>query len=153
MARILIAEHNKTTADYLAQQLKKSGHQITQVDNCLDTWRFSTRDAFDVMIVDVIMPGVDGFILAQKALQENPALQVIFLTGFSGVAMDPTPCYAPAPFTTRPFHLKDMPKRVRYMLGQGGLPIAATSGNGSTENNVIYTDFTAKKEKTQQAAQ
>src|SRR5437762_8259287 len=106
MARILIAEHNKTTASYLMAALKKAGNSVEMVDNCLDAWRASSKESFDILMVDVVMPGIDGFVLAQKALQDNPTLQVIFITGFAGVVMDTqaTPPYAPAPITMRPFH-------------------------------------------------
>ena len=151
MARILIAEHNSTTASYLHATLKKAGNTVETVDNCLDAWRVSSRDSFDVLLVNVVMPGIDGFVLAQKALQDNPGLQVIFLTGFAGVAMDThaTPAYAPAPVTTRPFHLKEIASRVRYLMGQGSLPLKAP--HQSADGNIIYADFAHKKAARQHA--
>ena len=146
MARILVAKHNKSTAEYLYGALKKAGNSVEVADNCLDAWRMSSLDCYDVLLVDVVMPGIDGFILAQKALQENPELQIIFITGFAGVAMDTfaTPAYAPAPVTTRPFHLKDIVGRVRYLMGQGGLPMH-TQKQGDAEHKVIYADFAQKR--------
>ncbi len=143
MARILLAEHNSTTADFLTKQLKAQGHQVEAVDNCLDTWRLSAREVYDVLLIDVVMPGIDGFVLAQKALQENPMLQVIFITGFAAVAMDTvgTPHYAPAPLTTRPFHLKEVGARIRCMLGQGFMPARPLTQAANTENTVIYASF------------
>ena len=151
MARILIAEHNTTTSAYLHTSLKKAGNSVESVDNCLDAWRVSSRDTFDVLLVNVVMPGIDGFVLAQKALQDNPSLQVIFITGFAGVAMDThaTPAYAPAPVTTRPFHLKEIVSRVRYLMGQGGLPLKAP--HQTTDANIIYADFAHKAARQQQA--
>lgn len=145
MARILIAEHNASTAEFLYGTLKKAGNSVEIVDNCLDAWRMSSQDCYDVLVVDVVMPGVDGFILAQKALQENPELQIIFVTGFAGVAMDTfaTPSYAPAPVTTRPFHLKDIVSRVRYLMGQGGLPMNSQK-YADADHKVIYADFASK---------
>lgn len=146
MARILVAEHNASTSAYLYQALKKAGHSLEMVDNCLDAWRISARENFDIMLVDVVMPGIDGFILAQKALQENPSIQVIFVTGFAGVAMDTraTPTYAPAPVTTRPFHLKEINQRVRYLMGQGSLPSRGYIEEQITADNVVYADFAHK---------
>jgi DNA-binding response OmpR family regulator len=149
MARILIAEHNKATADYIHVALKKAGNSVECVDNCLDAWRLTSRADFDVLLVDIVMPGIDGFILAQKALQDNPDLQVIFITGFAGVAMDvyATPGYSPAPVTTRPFHLKEIAQRVRYLLGQGSLPARSTA---APDSKVIYADFSQKSPAQQQ---
>lgn len=144
MARILIAEHNHTTRAYLQSALKKAGHQVETVDNCLDAWRVSSAADHDVLLLDVVMPGIDSFVLAQRALQENPHLQIIFITGFAGVAMDSFTevSYLPAPVTTRPFHLKDIAARVRYLLGMGGLP--AASHTPEPRGNVIYADFAQK---------
>jgi len=152
MARILVAEHNASTASYLYKALKKTGNTVVSVDNCLDAWRMSSKETFDVLMIDVVMPGIDGFVLAQKALQENPLLQVIFITGFAGVAMDTyaTPSYAPAPVTTRPFHLKDIAARVRYMMGQGSLPGQSRSDAGS-DHKVIYADFANRAAQTSEA--
>ena len=149
MARILIAEHNQTVANYLAASLKKAGNTVLMVDNYLDAWRASAKEAFDVLMVDVVMPGIDGFVLAQKILQDNPELQVIFITGFAGVAMDTqaTPVYAPAPITMRPFHLREADSRVRYLMGIGGLPASDTH---TREGRVVYADFTAKNGTSQQ---
>jgi two-component system cell cycle response regulator CpdR len=144
MARILVAEHNKTTSDYIYNSLKKTGNTVSMVDNCLDAWRTTSRENFDVLLVDVVMPGIDGFVLAQKALQDNPNLQIVFITGFAAVAMDTfaTPSYAPAPMITRPFHLKEIAARVQFLTGQGGLPV---KGNTEiAEGNVVYADFSNK---------
>lgn len=153
MARILIAEHNQTTAAFLYHQLKKAGNQVEIVDNCLDAWRATARDDFDVVMIDIVMPGIDGFVLAQKALQENPEIQIIFLTGFAGVALDNygAPKESPIPLTSRPFHLKDIASRVRYMLGQGGLPARAMANADSSR--VIYADFSRKNAEAQSVSQ
>lgn len=147
MARILIAEHNATVTRYLTAALKKAGHVVEAVDNSLDAWRAIARDHYDVMLVDVIMPGVDGFVLAQKVLQENPLTQVVFLTGFAAVAMDnyAASSYAPyarAPMTSRPFHIREINARLRALLGGafgGDMPSA-----GDVSGTVIYADFQKK---------
>lgn len=144
MARILIAEHNKTTMAYLKTTLKKAGHDVDAVDNCLDAWRATANAQHDVLLLDVVMPGIDTFVLAQRALQENPELCVIFITGFAGVAMDSFSeiSYLAAPSTTQPFHLKDIAARVRYLLGHGNLPARTAPASGG--GNVIYASFAAK---------
>jgi two-component system cell cycle response regulator CpdR len=142
MARILVAEHNPTTANYLKAELKKAGHTVEHVDNCLDAWRASANNQYDVFMVDVVMPGIDSFVLVQKTLQENPDMQIIFITGFAGVAMQSFADPSYIPVTTRPFHMKEIAARVRHMLGHGVLPI--TMHTASNEGNVVYADFSQK---------
>ncbi|MBI3441711.1 MAG: response regulator [Proteobacteria bacterium] len=146
MAHILIAENNRTTASYLVATLRKAGHSVVLADNCLEAWKASSRENFDVLLADVVMPGVDSFVLAQKALQDNPHLQVVFITGFAGVALDKqaTPSYSPAPITTHPFHLTEIASRVRYLLGHGSLP--SRTMPASLDNNIVYADFSRRKE-------
>ena len=149
MARILVAEHNEEIASYLMTSLKENGHNVMMTDNSLDAWRMSGQFEFDVLIVDIVMPGMDGFVLAQKALQANPYLHVIFVTGFAAVAMDTynSPEYAPQPVTTAPFHLKDMSSRVRYLMGDlTALPKASAETSYNTaDENIVYADFGKRK--------
>lgn len=150
MARILIAEDNTDTANRLKSQLKKGGYIVETVSNSLDAWRSTTHNEYDLLLIDILLPGIDGFILAQKALQDNPAMQVIFISGFSGVAMDTfsTPAHAPQPFTSAPFHLNEILSRVKFLLGEAELPAPAVqernTANDSTEN-VVYADFSTRR--------
>lgn len=152
MARILIAEDNEDTAKRLKAQLKRSGYAAETVSNSLDAWRATTHNEYDILMIDILLPGVDGFILAQKALQDNPALQVIFISGFSAVAMDTfnTPLHAPQPYTSAPFHLNEIVGRIRFLLGEAELPAAAAmlaqQGTANDEAaNVIYADFSTRR--------
>ena len=147
MAQILIADSNPGTAAYLQAQLKKAGHSLTVVGNALDAWRAIGRTGYDAMITDVSMPGIDGFVLAQRALQENPSTQIIFLTGFAAVSMDTvaTPAFAPKPFTSRPFHISDMSRQMRRLLGQGYQIFDNDEEVSPTgDGKVIYADFTTR---------
>jgi two-component system cell cycle response regulator CpdR len=148
MAHIMIAEHNKAAATYMYKALKQAGNTITITDNALDSWATANgHDDYDIMMIDVVMPGLDGFVLAQKALQENPGLQIIFITGFAAVAMDTynTPSYAPQPMTSRPFHLKDITARVRYMMGEADMPTQTYNTPNTSNNNIVYAEFGQKK--------
>jgi two-component system cell cycle sensor histidine kinase/response regulator CckA len=41
------------------------------------------RDSFDLLLTDVIMPGINGRVLAQKLLTEHPAMKVLYMSGYS----------------------------------------------------------------------
>ena len=145
MAKVLIVEHDDTIAAWLSTEMKKAGHKITHVADSLSAWRALGQNDFDVIAMDIMVPGIESFVLAQRALQENPATQVIFITGFMGVAMDTygTPAYAPAPVTLPPFHLKHINSRVHYLMYGGAhedlhAPRPANSA-------VIHADFGARK--------
>ncbi len=71
----------------------------------------------DVITLDVIMPEMDGIELARKATEIDPALKVMFITGFAAVALNPDN-NAPkdAKVLSKPFHLKDLVNEVERML-------------------------------------
>jgi len=147
MSKILIAEHNAATKQYLTKNLKNSGNTVHVAQTGTDTWKAISSDEYDVIMIDIVMPGLDGFVLAQKALQNNPCTQIIFITGFAAVAMDTynTPAYAPRPLTSKPFHLTEMAARVRFLMGEGELPATYSSAVLASDNNVVYAEFGAQK--------
>ena len=82
MAHILIAEHNDSTKNYLVATLKKAGHTVITADNCLDAWRISSKENFDILLVDIVMPGVDGFAVVER-LRADPStasMPIVILT-------------------------------------------------------------------------
>ncbi|MCK5555554.1 MAG: response regulator [Alphaproteobacteria bacterium] len=144
MARVLIAEHNKTTSSYLSATLKKEGNSVEIVDNALEAWKASSKENFDILLVNILIPEMDGFVLAQKVLQKNSALRIIFITGFAGIAMETksTPTHSQVVFTSRPFHLNEINSRIRYLMGEGGMPMKSTQKDVC--DNVVYADFNNK---------
>src|SRR5215470_4197457 len=47
----------------------------------------SGRGPFDLLIADIVMPGLDGIELARRATELKPGLRVMFITGFAGVTL------------------------------------------------------------------
>ena len=75
------------------------------------------EDAADLLLADVVMPGLDGIELARRAAKEHPGLKVMFITGFAAVALNPD-SKAPkdAKVLSKPFHLRDLVNEVEKML-------------------------------------
>ena len=141
MARILIAEHNETIAGYLAVTLKNAGNSVEIAGNGLEAWKVSSKENFDVLLIDVIMPGSDGFVLAQKILQENLTLKIVFITGFAGIVLETNVAstYTQDSLTSRSFHLNEICSCVRYLMGQGNMPMKNFPKDA--DDNVVYADF------------
>jgi two-component system, cell cycle response regulator CpdR len=88
MARILLAEDDDNLRVFLARALDRAGHEVSAVgDGDAALALVGTAD-FDLLLADVVMPGIDGIELARRASALLPELRVMFITGFAAVALN-----------------------------------------------------------------
>ena len=78
--------------------------------------RFSKTERFDLLLTDIVMPEMDGIELAQKASALDPAIRVMFITGFAAVALQGGRTAPEAKLLSKPFHLKDLVMEVDRMF-------------------------------------
>ena len=76
-----------------------------------------TRDAFDLLLADIVMPGMDGIELARRASELDPDIKIMFITGFAAVALN-SDSEAPknAKVLSKPVHLRELVSEVNKML-------------------------------------
>lgn len=70
MARILLIEDSPTEAAVMAQLLERNGHQVTTSGNAEDGIASCKRDKPDLVLMDVVLPGMNGF-QATRALSRD----------------------------------------------------------------------------------
>ena len=73
--------------------------------------------AVDLVLLDIVMPEMDGIELARRATELDPEIKVMFITGFAAVALNPANA-APkdARILSKPFHLRDLVNEVERLL-------------------------------------
>ena len=76
MARILIAEDSETELAYLQEILSATPHEITTTRDGLAAEAAARGNRFDLIILDVIMPGKNGFQVC-RILKTDPGLKTI----------------------------------------------------------------------------
>src|SRR5579863_2141964 len=89
MAHILLAEDDESLRKFLAAALIKAGHSVTDFGDGGEAWDCVQRGPFDLLLTDIVMPGMDGIELAKRAVELNATLKVMFITGFAAVALHP----------------------------------------------------------------
>lgn len=119
MARILLAEDDDSMRDFLAKALSRAGHEVEAVadgEDGLDTLG-ETPGQFELLLTDIVMPGVDGIELARRAAEIDPGLKIMFITGFAAVALN-AGSGAPkdAKVLSKPFHLRDLVDEVAKVM-------------------------------------
>ncbi len=86
MAKILVADDSKTEMAFLIDAIKGTGHEIVTAVDGKDAEQKIYSDAFDLIILDVIMPNKNGFQVC-RSLKRNPKykhIPVILTTSKSG---------------------------------------------------------------------
>jgi CheY-like chemotaxis protein len=82
-ASILVVEDNEAVGAFAEALLAELGHKVTRANSGEEALRLARRHRFDVVLSDVVMPGMGGLKLAQILAEEQPALPVILATGYS----------------------------------------------------------------------
>jgi len=77
---ILLAEDDIDFGNILKQYLEISGYTITWVKNGEEALHFFKQEQFDICVLDVMMPKMDGFTLAERIIDMHPEVPFIFLT-------------------------------------------------------------------------
>ncbi|KPP81245.1 MAG: two-component system, cell cycle response regulator CpdR [Oceanicaulis sp. HLUCCA04] len=111
MAKILLAEDDDSMRDFLAKALTRAGHEVESVadgEEGLDALGESAG-TFELLLTDIVMPGVDGIELARRAAEIDPGLKIMFITGFAAVALNAgLSAQREAKVLSKPFHLRDL---------------------------------------------
>jgi DNA-binding NtrC family response regulator len=79
--RILLVDDEHEIVDYLSKRLKKKGHQVEGAISGADALKILKDRIFDVAVLDLKMPQMDGIELLKRIKEEQPYLQAIMLTG------------------------------------------------------------------------
>jgi two-component system OmpR family response regulator len=82
---ILVIEDDAEAADYLAKGLKESGHRVEVAGDGKSGLIKAAAEGFDVLIVDRMLPGLDGLSLVQHLRATGDATPVLFLSALGEV--------------------------------------------------------------------
>lgn len=117
MAIILLAEDDEALCRFLARSLTNAGHEVTSVTRGDHALPYLETGIYDLLVTDIVMPEMDGIELARRAVESQPDLRVVFITGFAAVALNPRGG-APqgAKVLSKPFHLRELVEEIDRTL-------------------------------------
>jgi DNA-binding response OmpR family regulator len=81
--KVLVAEDDRDFGNILTQYITISGFDVTLGRDGKEAWELFNQSKFDICVLDVMMPEMDGFTLAEKIKELHPEVPVIFLTAKS----------------------------------------------------------------------
>ena len=115
--RILVVEDEARLAQTLAELLHRQGYTADISGDGLSGLDNAASDIYDLVVLDAMLPGMDGFTLLQRLRQEGHTVPVLMLTARSGVedkvrGLDSGADY----YLTKPFEPQELLACVRLLL-------------------------------------
>ena len=117
MVRILVAEDNDGLRRLLGIHLRRAGYEVTEASDGAEALAALEREPVDLLIADVMMPGVDGFQLTESLRSSGYTLPVIIVTAKEALEDKRTGFRSGADdYMVKPINIEELLLRVRALL-------------------------------------
>ncbi|MBH5370558.1 hybrid sensor histidine kinase/response regulator [Bradyrhizobium glycinis] len=117
--KILVVEDDRAVREHLLEMLGDMNYSVLAADNAEAALKLiaDPEQRIDLLLTDVVMPGMNGRQLVDLALSERPALQVLFMTGYERDAIVQDGRLHPdVVLIQKPFSQPELSLRLRSML-------------------------------------
>ena len=119
MAKIILAEDDDDMRRFLVKALEKAGHHVTAFGEGASAFEEIKQTTFDLLLTDIVMPGLYGPDLAQQIVAQRPDILVLYISGFtSRLNIERGRLSANAHFLHKPFAPDALLKKVRTCLDE-----------------------------------
>ena len=121
--RILVVDDDPSVRLVTARMLRALGHEVVDLGDPVEALERArgASEAFDLLVTDVMMPGMDGCELGRRLQAHFPGLRILYMSGYSsetlfgdGLLEEGTP------YLNKPFSAEELLTRVRAALGLEG---------------------------------
>jgi two-component system copper resistance phosphate regulon response regulator CusR len=119
--RLLVVEDEQKIGDYLQKGLEEAGFVVQLSRNGLNGYHMAVSEAFDLLILDVMLPDIDGWQILQKLRSAGLSTPVLFLTAKDSLSDKVKGLELGADdYLIKPFAFAELLARVRSLLRRGG---------------------------------
>jgi len=116
---VLLVEDEESVRELVRVTLISRGYKVLEADNGESGLRMAEecKESIDILVTDVVMPGIGGRELAKKLLALRPGVSVLFLSGYTEDAIATQGALGQGmAFLQKPFTLQNLAKKVREVL-------------------------------------
>ena len=119
--RILIVEDEKLLAEALHQLMLEQNYKVDVVFDGVDGFEYAMSNAYDAVVLDVMLPGMNGFEVVRSLRMQKNKVPILLLTAKDGVGdkVKGLDCGADD-YMTKPFSPEELTARIRAMLRRQG---------------------------------
>ena len=114
--RVLIIEDEAKTAAYLVKGLSESGYAVEVATDGEEGLRLASTSLFDLVLLDVMLPRLDGWVVMEHLREAHKDLPVIFLTARDSIADRVRGLELADDYLVKPFAFSELLARVRSVL-------------------------------------
>jgi DNA-binding NtrC family response regulator len=136
-ARILIVDDEPNIRKILQAALERAGYRPVATESAEEALRLLGAEPFDLVITDVLMPGMSGMEFLHEVKKKMPSLPVLMMTAFGTIPQAVEAIRAgAADYITKPFDLQQVKKAVAYWLKQAQ-EVPAPADSARPESSVV----------------
>lgn len=117
MSKILYVEDDPNLGYVTKDNLELEGYEIVHFQDGKEAWKSFSKEKYDLCLLDVMLPELDGFSLAEKIRKQNLQVPIIFLTAktmqedrIAGLKIGGDD------YVTKPFSIEELSLRIKIFL-------------------------------------
>jgi len=115
MSKILIVEDEPNQRELYAEELMESGYEIEQASNGIEAMDLIKKQSFDLVIMDIRMPEMDGIETLGKIINEPKKIPVIIYTAYSNYKSNFMSWTADA-YLTKSSNIEELKDKIKELL-------------------------------------
>ena len=120
MARILIVDDEEMDRVLLSQILQQAGHEALFAPNGEAALRIWNKSPVDLVVTDIVMPGLDGLGLLEALKEEDPWIRVIAISGVTAKKLNEAARAGALAILTKPVDPEELLKEIHRALEETG---------------------------------
>lgn len=135
-ARLLVVDDEPNIVELLSASLRYAGFEVQTAQNGADALRIARAFRPDLLVLDVMMPGMDGFDVVRRLNGEGPRIPVLFLTARDATEDKVTGLTLGGDdYVTKPFSLEEVIARIRAVIRR------SSSGSRTNPPRLQFADL------------
>ncbi|MCT4633054.1 MAG: response regulator transcription factor [Firmicutes bacterium] len=117
MRKVLVLEDEEEIREFIMINLKRNGFEALEAGTGEDALEIAKKEKFDIAVLDVMLPGIDGFQVCKKLREDNKTMGIIMLTARTQEMDKINGLYAGADdYVTKPFSPSELVARIDALV-------------------------------------